>query len=83
MRTKFKKWAVDYLDESFTNQIKLDDFNKEDFLKVNFDYDNKNISNENALNADFTIDDIDIFKGFELGIKKNENLFNSFNMDYF
>ena len=24
MRTKFKKWAVDYLDESFTNQIKLD-----------------------------------------------------------
>ncbi len=29
MRTKFKKWAVDYLDESFTNQIKLDDFNKE------------------------------------------------------
>ena len=33
MRTKFKKWAVDYLDESFTNQIKLDDFNKEDFLK--------------------------------------------------
>ena len=57
--------------------------NKEDFLKVNFDYDNKNISNENALNADFTIDDIDIFKGFEPGIKKNENLFNSFNMDYF
>ena len=34
MRTKFKKWAVDYLDESFTNQIKLDDFNKEDFLKL-------------------------------------------------
>ena len=33
MRTKFKKWAVDYLDESFTNQIKLDDFNKEEFLK--------------------------------------------------
>ena len=30
MRTKFKKWAVDYLDESFDNQIKLDDFNKED-----------------------------------------------------
>lgn len=57
--------------------------NKEDFLKVNFDYDNKNTSNENANNADFTIDDIDLFKGFEPGIKKNENLFNSFNMDYF
>ena len=66
---------------SFLTLYKLN--NKEDFLKVNFDYDNKNISNENALNADFTIDDIDIFKGFEPGIKKNENLFNSFNMDYF
>ena len=33
MRTKFKKWAVDYLDESFTNQIKLNNFNKEEFLK--------------------------------------------------
>ncbi len=33
MRTKYKRWAVEYLNQSFNNQIKLEDFNKEEFLK--------------------------------------------------
>lgn len=32
MRTKFKKWAVDYLTESFKNQIVLESFSKDDIL---------------------------------------------------
>lgn len=62
--------------------------NKEDFLKVNFDYDNKNNNskeNEHLNNGDLNEDDVDLFKNFEQMNKKSENhrFFNSFSLEYF